>query len=72
MGTYPEKTPEQARKSLVIWFALPLKDVRGWGPDGIVSRKFLFYLTSLIGAILETVLENTYYVNFLGSNRKNK
>lgn len=69
MGTSPEKTPEQARKSLVIWFALPL---RGWGPDGIVSRKFLFYLTSLIGAILETVLENTYYVNFLGSNRKNK
>lgn len=72
MGTYPEKTPEQASRSLVIWCALPLKDVGGWGPDGIVPRKFLFHLTSLIGAILETVLENIYYVNFLGSNRKNK
>jgi hypothetical protein len=44
----------------------------GWGPDGIVPRKFIFYLTSLIGTILETVLENIDYVNFLGSNRKNK
>lgn len=72
MGTYPEKTPEQARKPSVIWFALPLKEVGGWSPDGSVSRKFVFYLTSLIGVILETVLENIYYVNFLGSNRKNK
>lgn len=72
MGTYPEKTPGQARKSSVIWFALPLKEVGGWSPDGSVSRKFVFYLTSLIGVILETVLENIYYVNFLGSNRKNK
>lgn len=44
----------------------------GWGFDGIVFRKFIFYLILFIGIILEIVLENIDYVNFLGLNRKNK
>lgn len=60
--------PESSHSSL----ACHQRTRKAGAQTGMGPRKFIFYLTSLIGAILETVLENIDYVNFLGSNRKNK
>lgn len=69
VGTFPEKTPGQARK-FSLRLVLPLKDMRGWGPDGTVPRKFIFYLTPLLSAILETVFGKHRLCKFPGIKQK--